>query len=303
MNIAQAMKLYDYAMKQVLEEQAHERAGYTCNAVLREELDDITVGGIEQPEQPEPVKPKEPTKPDVEQPKAHVGDSGIRAHSCGELFPHVVVYKGKTENLKRYINIAGNLFLCPNMPTSELKVWADAVQKELKAGKFKQKITTSELGRPILVENLKQLGYAQSIVELAATRAKEVRGYYDVSGTATLVDLFGWAKTPEGGDFWVNVNDKRIKDLDAYGLHFPIDPRIVAALYSLQFKRIGKFNRDGLIEPDGSLYVQNVEESGIDLCTHGLLLPLSAIWYTPSETFAQSATDAFLDLIYEALNQ
>ena len=75
--------------------------------------------------------------PDVEQPKPHVQDSGIRAHSCGVLYPHVIVWQGDLSNsLKRYIIIAGKKFPCPDIPYDELKKWADKVADGIKSGRI-----------------------------------------------------------------------------------------------------------------------------------------------------------------------
>lgn len=238
--------------------------------------------------------------PEAEQPKPHVGDSGIRAHSCGELYPHVIVHKGKPDNLQKCIIIAGREFPCPNMSEDALKKWADEVAAGIKSGTIDSK-DYSELSKPILIEHFKRQGYDEAMAELIVLRHRQQRGYYALTGIQTVGNSFNWASTPEGSAFWKAVSSAEIKKLAANGKHLPVDPRVMAALFCLQHKQTGEFKLTALVNSANMLNVKTTFFGGVNLNVYDLNGLYTMLYYAPSESLMHAVTEEFLEKAYKHL--
>ena len=238
--------------------------------------------------------------PDVEQPKAHIGDSYIRAHSCDVLYPHIILYRGKLDELKRNIIIEGKEFPCPDMPIPDLKKWADEFAREINSGKI---LGYSELCKPIVVEHFRRLGYDTPLAELAVMRHRQQRGYYLLTFTQTVENSFKWSDTLEGSDFWRNVSCGEIKKLAANGKHLPIDPRVMAVLFTLQYEQNEKFERSALVNTANELHVKMKIVGGVDLSTYGLADLYTMLYYAPTESLMAAVTNEFLKKAYKHLTK
>ena len=240
--------------------------------------------------------------PEVEQPKLHLGDSGIRAHSCGELYPHVIVHKGELHDLKKQIIIAGREFPCPDMPYAKLKKWADEVADGINSGTIREQ-TTSELAKPILIEHFKRQGYDEAMVELIVMRHRQAYDYYALTSTLTVLNSFNWSGTPEGKKFWRAVSCTEITKLSAVGKHLPIDPRVMAALFALQYKQHEEFKPSALVNEFGELSIRTSYFCGVNLSELGLADLYFMVYYAPSESLMRVASDEFLTQAYKHLTK
>lgn len=239
---------------------------------------------------------------EAEQPKPHVGTSGIRGHSCGMLYPHVIIHRGKIDELKKNIIIAGYELACPDMPNAELKVWADELADAIKAGKISS-FDGGELCKPVMIEHFKRQGYDTPMAELIVMRHKQERGYYSFTGTQTVQNSFYWAKTPEGTAFWEAVSRGEIKKLTAHAKNLPVDARAMAVLFCLQYKQNGEFNRSALVNYNDELSIKNKFSGGVNLGDCGLVDLYCIIYYSPSESLMAAVTSEFLNKAYQHLTK
>lgn len=285
MDITSALDLYNFAKKLVRDEMLKDEST-VCESALAAESHTLDLFS---------------SVPEAEQPKPHVGDSGIREHSCGELYPHVIVHRGELDNLKRNIIIAGSEFPCPDMPMPDLKKWADLLTKDINSGKICGR-DDGELTKPILIEHFKRQGYDDAMAELLVLRHHQARGYYALTLTQTVQNAFNWSETPEGHEFWKAVSSGEIKTLTAECKHLPLDPRVMAALLCLQYKQHEEFKPSALVNYNGELSIKPSFSGGVNLRELGLVDLYFMIYYAPSESLMQAATEEFLAGAYKHLN-